>query len=93
MDTILKWIEQSGLTLQEIGERMGFPPTSAKQRLYAFKRTRRPTILMLQKFAKASGVDVGDLIRGVMPPLPANVPPSRRGRPKKDAAKTKRSVK
>jgi transcriptional regulator with XRE-family HTH domain len=55
-------IAVSGLTYQQIGERMGHPPNSARQVVYQFLQSKRPTLAMLERFAKAVGVDTKALL-------------------------------
>ena len=55
-------VAESWLTHQQIGERMGCPPESARQTVSRFLRSRNPSIAMLRKLAKALGVQPGDLL-------------------------------
>ena len=55
--------DASGMSLQQIGEAMGYPPELARQSIWQFlNRTNDPRLGMLRKFATAVGVDVRDLI-------------------------------
>lgn len=49
-------VAESGLTQQEIGERMGYPPQSARQSVSQFLKSSNPGLGMLARFAKAMGV-------------------------------------
>jgi transcriptional regulator with XRE-family HTH domain len=55
-------VARSGLTLQQLGVRMGYPPESARQTVSRFLHSRNPTVAMLRKLAKALGVELGDLL-------------------------------
>ena len=55
-------VAESGLTHQQIGERMGCPPESARKTVSRFLRSRNPTLAMLLRLAKALGVEPGDLL-------------------------------
>ncbi|MEX1232085.1 MAG: helix-turn-helix transcriptional regulator [Planctomycetaceae bacterium] len=56
--------EKSGMTQQELGERMGYPPRSARQAVSQFLRSGDPQISMLRRFADAVGVSLKKLICG-----------------------------
>lgn len=49
--------KKRGLTYQRIGERMGYAPESARQSVSQFLNGRDPTVQMLLRFCKASGID------------------------------------
>jgi transcriptional regulator with XRE-family HTH domain len=51
----------SGLTYQEIGVRMGYPPESARQSVGQFLNSRNPSVAMLIRFAEALGADIRSL--------------------------------
>jgi len=53
---------ESGLTYQQIGERMSYPPKSARQSAYQFLHGTNPSAAMLLRFAEAIGIDVKDLL-------------------------------
>ncbi len=53
---------ESGLTQQVIGQKMGYPPKSARQSVSLFLKSTDPTVRVLTKFAKAMGVDVKELL-------------------------------
>ena len=57
-----KLARQSGLTYQQIGERMGYPAKSARQSVGQFLHSTNPTIVILRRFAKALGVYVRELL-------------------------------
>jgi len=56
MRKVRKLFEQSGLTQQELGEKMGYAPTTARQAVSQFLKSGNPQIGMLRRFAKAVGV-------------------------------------
>ena len=54
--------KDSGLSYQAIGERMGYPPESARQSVSNFLNGRNPTLAKLLRFAEAMGVEARDLL-------------------------------
>jgi transcriptional regulator with XRE-family HTH domain len=62
MRKVRKAFEQSGLTQQEIGEKMGYAPTTARQAVSQFLKSGDPQIGMLRRFAKAVGVKLETLL-------------------------------
>lgn len=62
MAAVRKRVEQSGLTYQQIGERMGYTPASARQAVSQFLRTGDPQISMLRRFADAMGISLHTLL-------------------------------
>jgi transcriptional regulator with XRE-family HTH domain len=48
--------EDSGLSLVELGRRMGYPEETARQSAWQFMKTNDPRMSMLRKFAEAMGV-------------------------------------
>jgi len=62
MRKVRKLVAASGLTQQEIGERMGYAPTTARQAVSQFLKSSDPQIGMLRRLAKALGVRVDSLI-------------------------------
>ena len=58
-----KAFDKSGLTLEELGLRMGFPPGIARRAAWQlFNRIDDPKLSTLRKLADALGVDVKELI-------------------------------
>lgn len=53
----------SGLTQQQLGERMGYPSESAKQSFHQFLKTSNPQISMLRRFAKAVDIQLATLLK------------------------------
>ena len=54
--------QESGLTHQQIGEKMGYPPESARQSTWQFLNGTNPSVAMIVRFAKAIGVNVKELL-------------------------------
>jgi transcriptional regulator with XRE-family HTH domain len=54
--------KESGLTYQQIGELMGYPPESARQSVGQFLNGSNPSVAMLLRFAKAIGAKPRDLL-------------------------------
>jgi transcriptional regulator with XRE-family HTH domain len=55
-------VKKTGLTYQQVGERMGYPPESARQSAWRFLNVTNPSVAMLLKFAKAMNIDVKELL-------------------------------
>lgn len=54
--------EQSHLTLEELGQKMGYDGSTTRASAWQFlNRTNDPRLSMLRKFAQAIGVPVGEL--------------------------------
>ena len=55
--------EQSGLTLDGLGQRMGYSGPTARKAAWQFiSRTKDPRLSMLRKFARAIGISIADLL-------------------------------
>ena len=54
--------QESGLTYQEIGVRMGYPKGSARQVAWKFLHSKNPSVAMLLRFAKALEINVKELL-------------------------------
>jgi transcriptional regulator with XRE-family HTH domain len=52
----------SGLTLQGLGEKMGYAPELARQAAFQFMKSNDPRISMLRKVAEAFGVELKMLL-------------------------------
>jgi transcriptional regulator with XRE-family HTH domain len=63
MQAVRERFEKSGLTQQELGERMGYAPASARQAVSQFLKSGDPQISMLRRFAKAIGISVKSLVQ------------------------------
>ena len=62
MAKVRSWFETSGLSLHELGLKMGYPQESARQSAWQFMKSGDPRISMLRRFAVASGMPVEELI-------------------------------
>jgi transcriptional regulator with XRE-family HTH domain len=62
MPKVRKAIEASEYSRQQIGERMGAKPESARQTVYQLMKASDPQIGTLRRLAKALGVKVETLI-------------------------------
>lgn len=63
MKAVQERYERSGLTMQQLGEKMGYAPTTARQAVSRFLKSGDPQISMLRRFAEALGISVATLIR------------------------------
>ena len=54
--------KESGLTLHELGLKMGYRAESARKSVWQFLRTGDPRIGMLRRFASAMGMDLKELL-------------------------------
>ena len=63
MEEVRRRIEQSGMTYQQIGERMGYSTSSARQAVSQFVRSGDPQIGMLRRFAEAMEISLVTLIK------------------------------
>ena len=57
--------KKSGLSLSELGLKMGYAPEMARQSAFQFMKTSDPRISMLRKVAEALGVELKDLVSEV----------------------------
>jgi transcriptional regulator with XRE-family HTH domain len=72
MARVRGWLEKSGLTLHELGLRMGYDEQTARKAVWQFLRTGDPRIGTLRKFAEAAGIPLEELV--------APAKPAKRGR-------------
>ena len=64
MEAVRARFEKSKLSLDELGQRMGYPPDSARKSAWQFiHRTNDPRLSMLRKFASAMGAKVSTLVK------------------------------
>lgn len=64
MEIVAERFEASELSLEVLGEKMGYPKQSARKSAWQFiHRTNDPRLSMLRKFADAIGVKLSTLIR------------------------------
>ncbi len=64
MARIRDWLQQQEpkLSLQELGERMGFPAESARKSAWQFLQCKVPRLDTLRRFAAASGLPIEDWV-------------------------------
>ena len=64
MPAIQARFEKSGLSLDALGEKMGYPKASARKSAWQFLyKTNDPRLSMLRKFSDAVGVKVSTLLK------------------------------
>ena len=63
MEAVRERFEKSELSGQQLGEKMGYSPTSARQAVSQFLRSGDPHISMLRKFADAMGISLHTLLK------------------------------
>jgi transcriptional regulator with XRE-family HTH domain len=65
MERVAVIFEESGKTIEELGEGMGYAPGRfARQSAFQFlKKTKDPRLSMLRRFAKALDVSLEELIK------------------------------
>jgi hypothetical protein len=62
MEKVRALFEKSGLTLHELGLKMGCPPETARQSAFQFLKTADPHVSMLRRFAVAMDVPIEKLL-------------------------------
>jgi transcriptional regulator with XRE-family HTH domain len=62
MARVRHWLEKSGLTLHELGVRIGYDEATARKSVWQFLRTADPRIAMLRKFTDAAGIPLKELV-------------------------------
>jgi transcriptional regulator with XRE-family HTH domain len=62
MQAVHERFVKSGLTRQELGEKMGYAPETARQAVFQFLKSGDPQISMLRRFAQALGISVKTLL-------------------------------
>ena len=63
MQAVRERFEKSGKTQQELGERMGYRPGTARQSVSQFLKSGDPQISMLRRFSEAMGIALSTLLR------------------------------
>jgi transcriptional regulator with XRE-family HTH domain len=64
MDRARALFEKSGLSLEDLGQKMGYEGDTARKSAWQFlNKTTDPRLSMLQKFADAMGVTLVDLVK------------------------------
>src|SRR4051794_11971874 len=61
MEKVRALFKESGLSLVELGRKMGYPEETARQSAWQFMKTTDPRVSMLRKFAIAMGVSIDQL--------------------------------
>ena len=62
MDKVQDLFKKSGLTMNELGIKMGYEPGTARQSVFQFLKASDPHISMLRRFAKAMEIALADLL-------------------------------
>jgi hypothetical protein len=62
MTRVRALVKKSGLTLHELGLKMGYPAESARKSVWQFLQTSDPRVGMLRRFADAMGLDLKELL-------------------------------
>lgn len=64
MDRARRLFDNSGLSLDELGKRMGYREATAKKSAWQFlNKTNDPRLSMLQRFAEAMHLSLVDLVK------------------------------
>jgi len=64
MQQIRERFEKSGMTLDQLGQHMGYPEETARKSAWQFlNKTADPRLSMLRRFAGAVGVKLSTLLR------------------------------
>ncbi|MDZ4687701.1 MAG: helix-turn-helix transcriptional regulator [Planctomycetaceae bacterium] len=63
MIAIRKWVAESGLTQQVLGERMGYPATTARQSVSQFLKSVDPRIGTIRRFCRAAKLPLKTLLK------------------------------
>jgi transcriptional regulator with XRE-family HTH domain len=62
MNKVKALFEKSGMTMNELGIKMGYEPETARQSVFQFLKAGDPRVSMLRRFAKAMDVPLSDLL-------------------------------
>ena len=64
MDRVRTFYEKSGVSIDELGQRMGYSGDAARKSAWQFlNKTEDPRLSMLQRFAAAMKVTLADLVK------------------------------
>lgn len=64
MSRARRLFDKSGLSLQELGNRMGYSDEHARKSAWQFlAKTRDPRLTMLERFAEALNISLVDLVK------------------------------
>lgn len=55
--------DKAGLSLHELGVKMGYPADSARKSVWQFFQGHDPRISVLRRFAEAMGIPLEELVR------------------------------
>jgi transcriptional regulator with XRE-family HTH domain len=69
MAKVRRHFEKSGLSLHDLGVKMGYEPGIARQSAWQFMKTGDPRVSMLQRFAVATGVPMEELMPVIEMPV------------------------
>ena len=63
MQKVKKLFDASGLSLEELGQQMGYEEGTARRAAWQFlNKTNDPRLSMLRRFAEALGVDLKEIV-------------------------------
>jgi transcriptional regulator with XRE-family HTH domain len=62
MTKVRSLFKESGLSLHDLGLKMGYDPEIARQSAFQFMKAADPRVSMLRRFAKGMGVPIGELV-------------------------------
>jgi transcriptional regulator with XRE-family HTH domain len=62
MGKVRQHFKKSGLTLHDLGVKMGYDEDIARQSAFQFMKTGDPRISMLRRFAKAIEISIEELV-------------------------------
>jgi hypothetical protein len=62
MEKVATLFMESGLSLHNLGLKMGYAPELARQSAFQFLKASDPRISMLRRFAKALGISLSRLV-------------------------------
>ena len=63
MDAIRKAVETSGMTQQQLGDKMGYPAESARKSVSQLLRGHDPRVGTVRKLADALGISLSRLLK------------------------------
>jgi transcriptional regulator with XRE-family HTH domain len=62
MARVRAWFEASGLTLNDLGLKMGYSEEIARKAVWQFLKSKDPRIGMLRKFSVAANIPMDELV-------------------------------
>jgi transcriptional regulator with XRE-family HTH domain len=62
MEKVRTLFAASGLTMNDLGVKMGYDPDTARQSVFQFLKSGDPRVSMLRRFAKAMDVPLAELL-------------------------------